>query len=552
MSRIFEGTIKLRRDTAANWAANNPTLADGEIGIATDDNSDWPVDMRWYIAKLGPGQWNTLPPFAFGDAGELATKLTAYAKNSEVSATPGANMIVKAGGDGTIDIGWLPALSYLDLDGLPTLGTVSPLDVDTDVTLAGNSNVKIPSQAAVKAFVENLIDGVSWKTSVAAATTGNITLSGIQNIDGVTGAAGLRILVKNNTDQTENGIWIMASGAWSRASDASTGMEVWVAAVYVRSGTTNGNRRYVNNNTTLPTIGVSNISFVLMDAANGYTADEVGITLSGNSFSLKSNGVTNSKLAQMAANSLKGNNTGSTANAADLTASQVRTLLSLVVGTDVLAYSTLLSNLAGITGAADKVAYLNGSNTWLTADFKTLGRAIVGMSTPAAAAWLRMNSDGTVTQQSLLDLANALGLYYATLASDFSKNSATPSNITDLALTLPANSKGRIHYRGQWNRHANASGITLGLSGPSGATAQFSGYFGVGGASPTLRMGDTISATMQQTYSNGTSADFAWEMWVDWTTGGTGGAMNLTIATTNSNANVIRAGAKARLYVDIA
>jgi len=69
------------------------------------------------------------------------------------------------------------------------------------------------------------LDGLSSATAIKgpchAATTGNITLSGIQTIDGQAGFAGMRVLVKDQNDQRENGIWIMDTGLWRRSRDFS-------------------------------------------------------------------------------------------------------------------------------------------------------------------------------------------------------------------------------------------------------------------------------------------------------------------------------------------
>jgi phage-related tail fiber protein len=67
--------------------------------------------------------------------------------------------------------------------------------------------------------------GLSWKQpAVTAASTANITsLSGLQTIDTITLAAGDTVLVKNQTTAADNGIYVVASGAWSR----SAGADVW-------------------------------------------------------------------------------------------------------------------------------------------------------------------------------------------------------------------------------------------------------------------------------------------------------------------------------------
>lgn len=139
--------------------------------------------------------------------------------------------------------------------------------VDNDNTLAANSSTRIPTQAAVKGYVDNLIAGLDWKDSVRVATTTNGTLASAfangQTVDGVVLATNDRILLKNQSTQTENGIYIVqASGAPVRASDADSGAELLGAAVLVREGTANANTNWVNSNTTAITLGSTNVTFV--------------------------------------------------------------------------------------------------------------------------------------------------------------------------------------------------------------------------------------------------------------------------------------------------
>jgi len=92
-------------------------------------------------------------------------------------------------------------------------------------TPAGDSDV------ATKQYVDGLLAGLHWKESVRVATTANITLSGTQTIDGVSLSADDRVLVKNQSSADENGIYVVASGSWSRSSDMDSGDEFPGAAV---------------------------------------------------------------------------------------------------------------------------------------------------------------------------------------------------------------------------------------------------------------------------------------------------------------------------------
>lgn len=102
------------------------------------------------------------------------------------------------------------------------------------------------NDAATKGYVDGASQGLVSKAAVQVATTGaNITLSGLQTIDGYTTVAGDRVLVKDQTAQANNGIYIAAAGAWARATDMDTWPEVPNAYVFVSNGTSNQNSSWV-------------------------------------------------------------------------------------------------------------------------------------------------------------------------------------------------------------------------------------------------------------------------------------------------------------------
>jgi hypothetical protein len=103
----------------------------------------------------------------------------------------------------------------------------------TDIA-AARTNLDVYS----KGQVDNLIAGINWKPDVLVVTLGNIALTGLQTIDGVTVPAGARIGVVKQTNATENGIYIAGAGSWSRANDANTAIELAGATFAVAQGTT--------------------------------------------------------------------------------------------------------------------------------------------------------------------------------------------------------------------------------------------------------------------------------------------------------------------------
>lgn len=85
---------------------------------------------------------------------------------------------------------------------------------------------------------------MAWKDKCVVATTGNITLSGTQTIDGIAVIAGDRVLVRSQTLGENNGIYIVAAGAWSRAADADSASELRAAVVTIEKGTLHADKRF--------------------------------------------------------------------------------------------------------------------------------------------------------------------------------------------------------------------------------------------------------------------------------------------------------------------
>lgn len=140
-------------------------------------------------------------------------------------------------------------------------GALPAAYMDTDGTLAANSDAKIASQKALKTYVDNVAAGLDIKPSCRAATTANITLSGAQTIDGVSVVAGDRVLVKNQSTASQNGIYVAASGSWTRATDMDAWTEVPGASSWIEEGTTLSDTAWVCTANQGGTIGSTSITF---------------------------------------------------------------------------------------------------------------------------------------------------------------------------------------------------------------------------------------------------------------------------------------------------
>jgi len=159
------------------------------------------------------------------------------------------------------------------------------------VTLAADPSNAL--EAATKQYVDAATAGLNVHESVDAATTANINLStDVENgdtLDGVTLATGNRILVKNQTTKTENGVYVVAaSGAPTRAADYNSTPEVDAGDfIFVEAGTTNAKTGWVQTNV-ITTIGTDDIEFTQFSGAGLITAG-TNISVSGNQISVISN-----------------------------------------------------------------------------------------------------------------------------------------------------------------------------------------------------------------------------------------------------------------------
>ena len=144
-----------------------------------------------------------------------------------------------------------------------------------------------PQDAANKRYVDAAVVGIDWKASVRVATTAAVTLAtALENgdtLDGVTLATGDRVLVKNQTDATENGLYVVAaSGAPTRSSDADTAAEITASfAVFVEEGTVNSDSGWTLTNNGTITVGTSELSFTQFTGLGQITAG-AGLTKTAN------------------------------------------------------------------------------------------------------------------------------------------------------------------------------------------------------------------------------------------------------------------------------
>ena len=178
-----------------------------------------------------------------------------------------------------------------------TVGTTSISLGASSLTLGGLTSVAVTQdpvsalELATKQYVDAVAQGLDPKASCVAATTANITLSGTQTIDGVALIAGDRCLVKDQTLSQNNGIYLVAAGAWTRAADMDNWLEVPGAFTFIEQGTLYADTGWVCTSNAGGTLGTTPITWIQFAGVGSYTAG-TGLTLTGTQFSISNTAVT--------------------------------------------------------------------------------------------------------------------------------------------------------------------------------------------------------------------------------------------------------------------
>lgn len=258
-------------DASAETAGSMSTTHYSLLAAATNNNTASTLVARDSSGNFSAG---TITASLTGSASQLnGQNASHYLDRDNHSGTQAASTIS--------DLATVVKAYRLDEFGVPT----------SAVSLNGQkvTNLATPedsTDAANKAYVDSISAGLDYKPSVIVATTTNITLEDEQTIDGVAVVEGNRVLVWNQEESEENGIYaVIDNGAWVRVADAVTNTLTSGAWVYVESGTLYGGFKFVLTTNDPITVGTTELDWVIYGAGEILAAGD-GLDKTGDTFSV--------------------------------------------------------------------------------------------------------------------------------------------------------------------------------------------------------------------------------------------------------------------------
>jgi hypothetical protein len=379
-------TIRIKRSTGSS---NPGSLENAEVAFREGD------EVLIYGTGTGGAGGSATSIIAIGGKGAFFDKAT----------TRNANIVLAGPTTGSAAA---PTFRALVSDDIPSIAHTKISDFDTGVrtnTLAemaapaaavSLNSQKITSlatptattDAATKGYVDSVSQGLDVKDSVKVATTANITLSGTQTIDGVAVSADERVLVKDQSTASQNGLYLCKASTWERTTDLAAGANAAGMFTFVEQGTVNADNGFTcTSNTGSAVVGTNNLVFAQFSGAGSVSAGD-GLDKTGNTLSLdlKANGglvIESTEVAvDLAASSITGTLAIGDGGTGATSASAARTALGVAIGSDVQAFDAQLSDIAGLTPTDSNFIVGDGSNFVLESG--ATARASLGAQASAA------------------------------------------------------------------------------------------------------------------------------------------------------------------------
>lgn len=295
ISYDFTG-LELLNTRLQNLAADPGSPTPGRYYYNTADNT-----FRWYngtsfvtgltSAHAGTGGAAHADVVAAGASGfmtgAMATKLNGIATGATANSTDSSLR------DRSTHTGTQLAATISDFNTAVRTNTLNQMAAPTaDLSANGFKMTNlvagtVSSDAATYGQLMSIANGTDWKASVRVLSTTNVAaLSGLLTIDGITVVANDRVALVGQTTASANGIWLAASGAWSRATDADGNVEVTPGmSFFVEEGTTSADTQWRLTTDGAIVVGTTNLAFAQIGAGTSYTNGS-GINIAGSVISV--------------------------------------------------------------------------------------------------------------------------------------------------------------------------------------------------------------------------------------------------------------------------
>ena len=331
-----------------NFAVNSGVVTIKDNGVANAELVNDSVNFGGITVALGGS--DTTPALNLTDAANYPTSsLTGTIANSQLATGIDATKIA----DGSVtssEFQYINTLSSNAQDQLTAklvkasnlsdvssastsrtnlgLGTIAT-QASNSISISGGSitGMGTPSNntdVANKSYVDQAIAGLRNRTVAECASTANVNLSnGLEagdTIDGVTLVAGDRVLIKNNSTATENGLYLAVAsgaGAASRDPEHDTIAELSGGMITVSSGSQNDNKIFLCTTDSDGSIGSTNIVYTQVTPSNTGTVESVGITQSGSEFTIGNTPITSTGNITLNVNRISANKIGSGTSVSD-------------------------------------------------------------------------------------------------------------------------------------------------------------------------------------------------------------------------------------------
>jgi hypothetical protein len=349
-----------------------------------------------------------------------------------------------------------------------------------------------PTDIVNKQYVDYFAAGLSWKAPALTATSANITLSGLQTINGVTLVAGDTVLVKDQTNAAQNGIYTASATAWTYAIGGDTWSEYVGAIIFITTGSLNGSAWYC---TAQPggTLGVTAMNWSNFSVSSTYTAG-TGLTLTGTQFSITNTAVTAAaygsatQVGTFTVNAqgqltLAGNTTITPAvgSITGLGTGVATALAAGVTGSGNIVLATSPSLVTPLLGTPTSGNFSSGTFTWPTFNQNTTGTASKATNLVGGAA-------GSLPYQSALDTTTFLAA--GTNGQILALTSGVPSWINNTVGTVTSvGGTGTVSGISLSGTVTSSGNLTL------GGTLDLSAPPAIGGTTANTITGTTITAS---------------------------------------------------------